>query len=318
MVARPYLDPLNQGLADVSATMPPMESLTVAQFRDNLVQFSAHEQLPGVNRNMISIPVWNGTDTWIYTPTSSSGPLPYIYFIHGGGFVAGNITVYDSIVTDLVLKTGYAVVFPEYKVAPESQWPEQQEQCIDILEWVTKNGKSHDIIPDNFAIVADSAAGVTAFNVNLLAVKKNLEIPYNIFLNPVASLDYDAQPTLSRFEFWNGPYLTVPGPRKFAHEYLPDSVNRSSEEASPMNVSNETASIFPPTLIITSSADVLRDEAEILGQKLQQAGRDVVIIRADGQLHDSAVLEFTRSGPTPKLVVTIMAAALKERIEGKL
>lgn len=153
---------------------------------------------------------------------------------------------------------------------------------------------------------------------NLLAVKKKLNIPYNIFLNPVASLDYDAQPTLSRFEFWNGPYLTIPGGRKFAPEYVPDSVNRSSEEVSPMNVSNETASTFPPTLIITASADVLRDEGEILGQKLQKAGRDIVVIRADGQLHDSPVLQFTRSGPTPKLVVTIMAAALKERIGGKL
>lgn len=85
-----------------------------------------------------------------------------------------------------------------------------------------------------------------------------------------------------------------------------------------MNVSNNTASIFPPTLIITSSADVLRDDAEILGQKLQKDGRDIVVIRADGQLRDSPVLEFTRSGPTPKLVVTIMAAALKEIIGGKL
>lgn len=58
-----------------------------------------------------------------------------------------------------MLKTGYAVVFPEYKLAPEAKWPEQQEQCFDVLEWVTKNGKSHNVIPDNFAIVADSAAG---------------------------------------------------------------------------------------------------------------------------------------------------------------
>lgn len=51
------------------------------------------------------------------------------------------------------------LVFPEYKLAPESKWPQQQEQCFDILEWVTKNGKSHNVIPNNFAIVADSAAG---------------------------------------------------------------------------------------------------------------------------------------------------------------
>ncbi|KAI2615590.1 Alpha/Beta hydrolase protein [Hypoxylon sp. NC1633] len=314
MAAHPYLDTLNQGLADASASMPPMESLTVPQFRDMLVQLNAHEQVPGVNRNMISVPISGGTDTWIYTPEGAKSPLPYIYFIHGGGFIAGNISAYDSIVTDLVLRTGYAVVFPEYKLAPESQWPEQQEQCFDVLEWFLQNGKNHSVVPDNFAVLADSAAGVTGFNVNLIALKKNVKIPYNVLLNPVASLDFAGKPPPSRAEFWNGPYLTVSAIRTFSNYYLPDSVDRTSEEASPMNVSNETASVFPPTLILTASADILRDEAEILGQKLQQAGRDVAIIRSDGQLHDSAALQYTRSGPTPKAVMTLIAASLKERL----
>jgi acetyl esterase len=130
----------------------------------------------------------------------------------------------------------------------------------------------------------------------------------------VASLDFLSAPTESRYEFWNGPYLTVALQIKFGDEYLTTDVDRTSEMASPMNVSNETAAYFPPSLIITSSADLVRDEAEIFGQKLQQAGRDVSIIRADGQIHDTVLLQATRNGPTPKLLMTLIAAAIKERL----
>lgn len=53
------------------------------------MQFNVHEQLPGVERNMVQVPVANGTDMWIYTPEGAEGPLPYIFYVHGGGFVAG-------------------------------------------------------------------------------------------------------------------------------------------------------------------------------------------------------------------------------------
>lgn len=152
------------------------------------------------------------------------------------------------------------------------------------------------------------------FNVNVFAHQKNITIPYNVFINPVASLDFLSAPTLSRYECWDGPYLTVALQLKFGNEYVTDAVDRTSELASPMNVSNETASYFPPSLIITSSADLVRDEAEIFGQKLQQAGRDVSIVRTDGQIHDTVLLQATRNGPTPKMIMTLIAAELKQRL----
>lgn len=149
---------------------------------------------------------------------------------------------------------------------------------------------------------------------NVFAQKKNLTIPYNVLLDPVASLDFQSRPPPSRYEFWDGPYLTVAGMRKLADDYVPPSVDRTSELASPMYVTEATAGAFAPTLIVTSSADILRDEAEVLGQKLQQAGRDVAVFRAHGQIHDSFALEASRGGPTPTMIMTLVAAALKERL----
>lgn len=57
------------------------------------------------------------------------------------------------------MRTGYALVFPEYKRAPEAKWPSMQEQVFEVLEWIVKNGESKGLKADNFAVVSDSAAG---------------------------------------------------------------------------------------------------------------------------------------------------------------
>lgn len=88
--------------------------------------------------------------SFLISPTEA-GDVNCIYY--------HSISVYDSVATDLVLRTGYALVFPEFELAPEAQWPEQQEQCFEVLEWMVQNGNQHNVVPDNFAIVADSAAG---------------------------------------------------------------------------------------------------------------------------------------------------------------
>ncbi|KAK8073328.1 hypothetical protein PG994_004227 [Apiospora phragmitis] len=267
--------------------MPGMETLSIPELRDSLVQLNTHEQLSGVKRTKIQVPVANGTETWIYTPIRTQGPLPYIFYVHGGGFVGGNISVYDPITTDLVLRTRYSLIFPQYKLAPEAQWPAQQEQYFNVLEWTVRNRASQNLIPNKFAIMGDSAAGVLILNMNIIA---------------------------HRHEFWGGPYLTGETMRRFADAYLPASVDRASELVSLSKMSENTAQAIAPTLIITSSADILRDEAEELGEKLQKAGRDVAVLRAHGQIHDSAVIEVTRSGPTPKMVMTLITASLKQRL----
>lgn len=150
-----------------------------------------------------------------------------------------------------------------------------------------------------------------------MAQQKGLSVPYNVFISPMATLDYFNKPTPSGFEFWDGPFLTIPAMRRFVNAYAPaGTVDRASELTSPSTaMSDAVAAKFAPSLIVTSSVDVLRDEAEAMGERLQRAGRDVAVFRAHGQLHDSVALNALRVGPTPRMIMTLIAAALKERLE---
>lgn len=84
---RPYLDPLSQALASSS---PPkqLDTISIEDYRANFRKAQQHEQLPGVNRSKTTI---DGVETWIYKPEGSNPEqrLPYVFFIHGGGWVAG-------------------------------------------------------------------------------------------------------------------------------------------------------------------------------------------------------------------------------------
>jgi len=63
--------------------------------------------------------------------------------------------------TDIVLQTGFAAVFPEYTLAPEVVFPTQHEQVFAVLDWMTKHGGTKGLREDWFAVAGDSAGGAS-------------------------------------------------------------------------------------------------------------------------------------------------------------
>lgn len=98
--------------------------------------------------------------TFLYKPESTEGDIPLIYFIHGGGWIFGSAFEWETFLFDLVMRTGMAVVFPEYTLAPERKYPAQQEQCLEVLEDVLKVGSEHGLLVDKVVIASDSVGGM--------------------------------------------------------------------------------------------------------------------------------------------------------------
>lgn len=86
----PYLDPLNQALASIT-TPEILANLTLPEYLATFAPSQQHEKLGGVDRSNFTVPVEDGVELWIYKTEGSSEdiPLPYIYFIHGGGWSVG-------------------------------------------------------------------------------------------------------------------------------------------------------------------------------------------------------------------------------------
>ena len=65
--------------------------------------------------------------------------------------------MFEPFVDDLVRRTGFAVVFPEYTLAPEEQFPVQHEQWVDGIQHVVKHGKCLGLDTRKIVITSDSA-----------------------------------------------------------------------------------------------------------------------------------------------------------------
>lgn len=150
-----------------------------------------------------------------------------------------------------------------------------------------------------------------------MSIERNeFEIPYTILICPATSTDFSAAPTLSEYELFGGPFISVPIIRGLAEYYMPRAEDRTSPLGSPRTMPDEVAARFPPTLIVVGSADPLRSAGELLGEKLQGQGVDCTVVIGYGQLHDTVVAEGARNGPTPRSLMTLIASEIKARLTG--
>lgn len=144
--------------------------------------------------------------------------------------------------------------------------------------------------------------------------KPIIPISYQVLINPVTDTVTADRETPSGYQFFDGPFITAALMRKSIAEYIPDPDDRTSELATPRNISPKNAVKQPPTLILSASADILRDDGILFGEILQKAGVEVSILTGHGQLHDSVLFEATRPGATPKAMMRLVAVQIKDAL----
>lgn len=93
------------------------------------------------------------------------GPFPAILFIHGGGWVIGDLSVYhDAIAT--VAARGYVGVTINYRLADEGDddrarwpWPAQIQDVSCALHWLATNATEYKVDISRVATIGESAGG---------------------------------------------------------------------------------------------------------------------------------------------------------------
>lgn len=201
----------------------------------------------------------------IYRP--SGDPLGTLMFIHGGGFVIGDLDSYDHQCRLLCSKAGVTVVSIEYRLAPEHRFPAAVDDAAAALEWVRENE------PGPYVVGGDSAGG------NLAAVTAS-DVTAQLLIYPVTDMVTEHA---SIEENGEGLFLTKDDVDWFHGHYLGGNEELASDpRASP--ALGDLAS-RPTTLIYTAQYDPLRDDGDAYAEALSAAGVKVVHRRFDGLIH---------------------------------
>jgi len=295
----------------------PLEAMTPVDARAMLVSAQAGPKvaLPEADVSEKTICI-DGRDlklTIVRPAGSQQKTLPGFMYFHGGGWVLGDFPTHERLVRDLVAGSGAVAVFVNYSLSPEAKFGAAIEQAYAATKWVADHGEEIDVDGKRLAVVGNSAGGNMAAVVALIAKEKGApELRSQVLLCPVTDSNFD---TPSYNQFANGYFLTKDLMAWFWNNYTTDANVRKQRYASPLQATIEQLKGSPPTLIQTAEFDVLRDEAEAYGHKLDAAGVPVKSVRYNGMIHDFGLLNVFSHLPAPRSAMAQASHELKTRLQ---
>lgn len=304
-----YLKVLNGG-------GPAVESLSKEDARNVLVtvQASVKVDVSGIEESEKTI-TYNSQNLklTVVRPKGIKEKLPVFIFTHGGGWILGDYPTHKRMVRDLVVESGYAAVFVNYTPSPEAKYPQALHEIYAATKWVSEHGNEINVDGKRLALVGNSVGGNMSIATGLMAKKnKGPEIKVQILLWPVADTNFDTE---SYRMYGEQRFLTTPLMKWMFDQYTTDPKQRKEIYLAPLQATLDELKGLPPTVIQVAENDILRDEAEALGRKLDEAGVDVTTVRYNGVIHDFGLLNGFATIPQTRSLFTYTAAVLKHYLK---
>ncbi|ABV38145.1 conserved hypothetical protein [Shewanella sediminis HAW-EB3] len=215
----------------------------------------------------------------IYHPAPEKA-LPVIVYLHGGGHMAGSVTVYDPICRKLANATQHIVVSVDYRLAPECRFPAGLNDAYTVVKniWSTLDNRKVNY-QQQLAVVGDSGGGALVASVSAKAQFDNqVKIDKQVMIYP--SLDYTMQ---SRSIEQNAEgYLLQKGKIGW---YFDNYFNAGDDRRKASPLQGEFTDGLPATLVFTAEFCPLRDEGTSYIEKLNKTGVTTKLIHFPDMIH---------------------------------
>ncbi|ELW9445280.1 alpha/beta hydrolase [Burkholderia cenocepacia] len=215
----------------------------------------------------------------LYRP-SGERHLPTVVYLHGGGFVIGDLDTHDNICRELARGANAVVVSVDYRLAPEHRYPAGADDAIAATKWVIANAGElggSDVV----AVAGDSAGGNLAAVVTQQLHADGISLAAQFLIYPAVAGDRSGFPSFK--ENGEGYLLDVETIAWFERHYVSDGAHPEDARLAPIHAKNLAG--LPPAVIVTAEYDPLRDEGEAYGRLLHASGVKVDTLRCDGMLH---------------------------------
>lgn len=197
-----------------------------------------------------------------------------ILYLHGGAFLMCGLATHRRIVERLAERTGMQVLSVEYRQHPHGRLHDSIADCHEAFTWLLRRGHAASSI----VLAGDSAGGHLAFATALRVRDLRGETPAGIVaLSPW--LDFDHVAKRRHHNARRDAYIPVRRLRRVGRMV----VGADPElHHSPVNA---TLHGLPPSLIICAESEVLRVDAELMTERLQQAEVPVTLQVWEDQVH---------------------------------
>lgn len=199
---------------------------------------------------------------------NSDKPLPCLVFFHGGGFMLKASGGHYIIAKEYAYRLPCKVVYVDYRLAPEWNFPTPAEDCFATYQWVLKHSDKLGVDKNNLFLGGDSAGGNLAAAVTLMARDRKLPLPKGVLMiYPVADR---RMLTASMQNFTDTPVWDAKLSKMMWQCYLGNRKPSPVEYASPVEAMSFKK--FPPTYMEVAEFDCLHDEGVNLYEKIKETG----------------------------------------------
>ena len=196
----------------------------------------------------------------IYYPAGTKEPLPTIVSVHGGAYVYGDKELYRFYCMSLAQR-GFTVVNFSYRLAPKYRFPAQLADLNTVMHFVISCADLYFADPENVFLVGDSAGAQMASQYSAAssnasyAALLGLDIP-SFKLRACAFNCGFYEPDRRQDKMMLKCYLEKP----------------SQISGELMDVTGNITREYPPSFIMTSNGDFLRERAEPFAKLLTAKG----------------------------------------------
>ena len=225
---------------------------------------------------------------------------PVMVYLHGGGFTAGNIDLFGKQMAYVAEQSGATVIYPEYRLAPETPYPGAHDDCYAAVRYVYENADELHVDCSRLMVAGDSAGGVLTCACAQKDILEGAGMIRKIYLlypapdgRPLEEIDdyvwsYDRYPSLeeqreiamSRVDRIKN-NMVKGAPNLYCQQYT----DCYDPMISAYLASDEVLSRFPETVVNNAEFDYLRVGGEQFAEKLKKLGVNVRLVKYCGCDH---------------------------------
>lgn len=252
--------------------LAPLPAISPSEARERIV---AGNRLcaggPELNRvEDVEIPVRDGTIT-VRVYSDASAPGATLVYLHGGGWITGDLGYSDELLRFLVKDgAGLTVVSVDYRLAPEYPFPTPLDDAYTALVWASEHVAGTGLL----AVGGDSAGGNLAAACAVRARDEDgPRLALQVLVYPVLDHDFGTPS-------YNACASSFPLGRADLEycfdQYVPEVDRRNSPEVSPGRLPDLRG--LPEAVAVVAGHDPLHDEGVEYAARLMAAGAPVALL----------------------------------------
>lgn len=216
-----------------------------------------------------------------YRPLAApaGAPLPAMVYFHGGGFTNGDLDSQDASCCAMATLADCAVMSVNYRKLPQHAFPAAFDDAVAAVRWLGVHAAELGVDATRIGAGGDSSGANIALAA-ALALRGELPLQALWLAYPIVGSDFETESYVANAE---APLLTRARCQRILSDYFGGDISGADWRVAPLLAPDVSG--LPPAVVLAAQLDPLRSDAELLVQRLQDAGIEAVRIDAAGMPH---------------------------------